>query len=319
MLFEKYIFQIIHLLLLHIFLFSNIIFNKKYFYKNMNINFALREGVSILKLHCFPNAEVESRIIISSVLGKSKEKIFLESDSYILTENEYKNFINMIYMRLNYYPISQITGKREFWGCDILVTEDTLDPRPDSETIVQAVLGIYKNHSTPFLMFDMGTGSGCLTIAIAKEYKNARGFAIDKNNKSLAIAKKNFQNHGICNRFKTFLFSWDNKKNILKNKFDLIISNPPYINSYVIRELQKEIRLHEPIIALNGGCNGLVLILSIFKILPLIMKKNGVFICEIGNKQDRILTSLCYKYGLRPHSKHKDLSGITRCMAFVFN
>ncbi|CAK8162657.1 peptide chain release factor N(5)-glutamine methyltransferase [Candidatus Xenohaliotis californiensis] len=269
-----------------------------------------------LKNASLQNTNKDAAMIVSKALNSTKEYLIINQDNSVKF-SEIRQCIKMVKMRINHYSISKIIGYKEFWGHEIMVNKNTLDPRPDSETIVDALIKHWPNKNKSLTILDLGTGTGCLAIAVAKEYKRSKGFALDINHKSLMLARQNLKKHNLLNRFKPLKTSWNSYASITKKKFDVIISNPPYIKSRAINNLANEVKLGEPLIALNGGCNGLHSILSIFKILKIIMKENGVFICEIGFMQEKELVLLYKKYGLTAKRHHHDLSGKIRCITFT--
>lgn len=210
--------------------------------------------------------------------------------------------------RAERYPISQIIGNREFWSKNFIVNQHVLDPRPDSETIILAVLKYYPNKEQKLKIADFGTGTGCLLISVLSEYEHAVGIGFEKSLEAYKVACQNVKKHNLPSRARILPNSWTKCRGL----FDLIISNPPYIKSSKLKNLQAEVQ-KEPKMALDGGIDGLSCYLSIFPILRKCFKKNGAAILEIGEDQndiDKIIPS----YGLSFQEYVYDLAGMKRCI-----
>lgn len=212
--------------------------------------------------------------------------------------------------RLNHRPLSKIYGSQEFYGLDFKVNDHVLDPRPDTETIVDiAVRKFRKKH--PKYIIDLGTGSGCLIIALLIKFPGAQGVAVDKSPEALEIAKENALSHEVLDRL-TFIQSdwWDGIDQ--GESFDLIVSNPPYIRESVIPELSQEVQNHDPILALDGGEDGLQAYKKIFSKLNTYMNEGAVGLFEIGYDQKRDAVRLGEEAGFIVHNVHQDLAGNPR-------
>ncbi|GHM57920.1 MAG: release factor glutamine methyltransferase [Candidatus Mesenet longicola] len=271
------------------------------------ISALLKESINNLSLCGIYTPRLDSEILIGHVLGLERSFIIANYDYEVEEEHE-KSFLELISKRCKRYPIAQIIGKREFWGLDFLVNQHVLDPRPDSETIILAVLKYYRNKNTRLRIVDFGTGTGCLLISILHEYKHSIGIGFEKNVNSYRVALSNIKKHTLLSRAKIVLGSWENSNGL----FDLIISNPPYIKKSMLKKLQPEVQ-NEPIIALDGGSNGLKCYLSILPILKRSLKKGGFAILEIGESQNNIKKIIPF-YGLIFVSYAYDLSGNKRCI-----
>ena len=191
----------------------------------MRLNDLLKTTTSSLKKAGITTPDLDARVLLEQVLQKEKTFILLHPD-YDLTEPQQRQYEGYLKRRLNREPVSKILGEKEFWSLSFKTTKDTLDPRPDSETLIEAVIESFQDKSAPYKLLDLGTGTGCLLLALLTEYQNASGVAVDVSHKALEIAKKNAKTLGVENRVTFLQSNWcDN----LKGKFDIIVSNPPYI------------------------------------------------------------------------------------------
>lgn len=212
--------------------------------------------------------------------------------------------------RLAGKPLSRIYGQREFWGLPFKINEHTLDPRPDSETLIEAALKHYKAQGTqPETILDLGTGSGCLLLSLLSEFPLAWGLGVDLSLEAAKIAKENAANLNLAGRSAFLNGNW---AETLDHKFDLIIANPPYIDSDMIPNLDKEVRNHDPILALDGGKDGMQDYNEIFSMIFRILKPGGIALFEIGFDQSEKITRLSEKYGLSCAAIHPDLAGNPR-------
>jgi release factor glutamine methyltransferase len=259
------------------------------------------------------NSKLDVLILLSHALLFSKEQIIFNPDLE-LNPAQQKSFFDLILRRAAREPVSQIIGKREFFGEDFFVSKDVLDPRPDSESLIELVLkNFLKDQKLTIL--ELGVGSGCLIITLLKALKIADGAGVDISDKALEVCKKNAEHHQVHNRLrlmKSDLFSG------LKplEKFDLIISNPPYISSSVIENLEPEVRIYEPRTALDGGVDGLDFYRKISAQAKNFLNKNGQIILEIGfDQKEKVIEIFSEKEFLLIDSK-SDLSGVTRVLRF---
>jgi len=218
----------------------------------MNLQIIINSAYQDLKKSNIKSALIDSEILLSQAINKSREFIILNSN-YNVSEKEYWYFKEMVNQRLRGKPIAYITGKKFFWKDEFIINEKVLIPRPDTEIIVEQVLKIFKN-KTKINFLDIGIGSGCILLSILKERKDFRATGIDISNYALKVCKINAYKLGVKNRIKLFKSDID-KFN--KEKYDLIISNPPYIKNLDLTYLEKDIAKFEPKIALNGGLDGI--------------------------------------------------------------
>ncbi|MDE2320118.1 MAG: peptide chain release factor N(5)-glutamine methyltransferase [Rhodospirillales bacterium] len=208
-------------------------------------------------------------------------------------------------------PLAYITGHKEFWGLDFLTSPDTLIPRPDTETLVEAVLA---SGLAPRTILDLGTGTGCLLLACLHEFPAAFGIGVDLNPQAARLARWNAQRLGLGNRAAFLAGGWANS---LEHKFDLVLSNPPYIKSADVAGLMPEVAAYEPALALDGGTDGLSAYAAIFADLPRILTPGGVAVLELGASQAKSVSKLARKAKL-DYSINNDLSGTERVIVLRF-
>ena len=280
----------------------------------MNIENAIKEAVEILNKNSIASAILEARILMSFVTNLSKEDIIFKSTHINLSQDQKEKYFDLIHKRIKKIPLTHLTNNREFFGNNFYVDENVLDPRPDSETLVEMMIKKYQNSS--FLnLCEIGCGSGCLIISVLKHFKDWNGLAIDISKKALEIAQKNAQNNEVFERIEFLesnLFK-DFKDNQI---FDIIISNPPYIPTADIENLQDEVRLYEPRIALDGGLDGLDFYRHIANQSRKFLKSNGNIFLEIGYNQHREVIDIFEKFNFKFIDSAKDLSGIIRVLEF---
>ena len=280
----------------------------------MNIENAINEAVEILNKNSIASAILEARILISFVTKLSKEDIIFKAPQINLSQEQKEKYFDLIHKRIRRIPLTHLTNNREFFGNNFYVNENVLDPRPDSETLVEMTIKKYQNSS--FLsLCEIGCGSGCLIISLLKHFKDWHGLAIDISKKALEIAQINAENNEVFGRIE-FLES-NLFKNLTDNHiFDIIISNPPYIPSADIENLQDEVRLYEPRIALDGGLDGLDFYRQIANQSRKFLKINGNIFLEIGYNQHQEVIDIFEKFNFKFIDSAKDLSGIIRVLEF---
>jgi len=246
----------------------------------MNIQSAIIKGTNILKGKYIKSAHLDTEILMAKALDQDRKYIILNNDINLKEEN-LKYFEKLIKQRASRKPIAYLVNKKFFWNSEFYVTNDTLIPRPDTELIIEQILELTKNKNKMSIL-DIGVGSGCILLTILKEKKNFYGTGIDVSKKCINISKINAKNLKVEARTKFYKTDVDK---FVQGKYDLIVSNPPYINKHNIKYLEKDVVNFEPKLALDGGLDGLSEIRKVIKKSSELIKKNGKFILEIGFDQ----------------------------------
>ena len=275
----------------------------------MNILKAIKKGDNILKEHGIKSHKLDSEILMSQVFGKNRTDIILNFDMN-LTIKEIEVFNNLIKERSKRKPIAYLLGKKEFWKYEFDINENVLIPRPDTEIIVEQVLKLTKNKSR-LKILDIGIGSGCILLSILKEKKGFYGTGIDICKKTLDICKSNVKKLNLINSVKLFKSDVDNFN---YGKYDLIISNPPYINKFKLKYLEKDVRDYEPISALDGGVDGLHKIKKVIYNSSKLIKNGGTLILEIAFDQSDKVKKILRRNGYYILDVVKDLAKNNRCI-----
>ena len=275
----------------------------------MNINLAIIQGAKVLKDNSIHNSYLDSEILMSKVIEKDRKYILLNSDRY-LDNRDLNSFQKLIKKRSLGKPIAYLTNKKFFWDSEFLVSDDTLIPRPDTELIVEKVLELTA-HKKKISILEIGVGTGCILLSILKEKKNFYGTGIDISKNCLNVSKLNAIKLRVNSNLKLYKSDVD-KFNL--GKYDLIISNPPYIKNYNLKYLEKDVAKFEPKLALDGGLDGLSAIRKVIKKSSELIKKNGKFVIEIGFDQKNRVINLLKKKGFYINSINKDLANNDRCI-----
>ena len=275
----------------------------------MNICFAINQGSKILKNKLISNSGLDSEILMAKTIKKNRNYILLNSN-YIINRNELNNFYNLIEQRSLGNPIAYLINKKFFWNSEFFIKSGVLIPRPDTELLVENVLNITKQNNK-IKILDIGVGSGCILLSILKERQNFYGTGLDLSKKCIDITRINANNLGLSPRLKLYKSDVD-KFNI--GKYDLIVSNPPYIKKNNIKYLERDIAEFEPRLALDGGLDGLSEIRKVVKKTSKLIRKNGKFVLEIGFDQKNKVINILKKEGFYINSIQKDLANNDRCI-----
>ena len=269
---------------------------------------AIRFGSEILKEKKIPSHILDSEILLSKTLNKSRENILTNLDHKINKKDflTYKGYLNR---RSKNEPVAYILEEKEFWSKKFNVNKETLIPRPETELLVDKILKLYNNKTISIL--DVGTGSGCIIISLLSCLKKSSGVGVDISKDAVKTAKSNAIKHQLSDRLKFFNKSFHN---IFSKKFDLIVSNPPYIDRKDLKNLSDDIKKYEPRIALDGGNDGLDLIKKIIYKSKEILKINGVLALEIGNEQNKKVSKILIDNGFRVKQVIKDYKDNIRCL-----
>ena len=275
----------------------------------MNIENILNEGINILQKNKIANPQLDSEILLSNSIKRDKKHIILNPKE-ILNSEQLEKFNSLIERRKKGEPIAYLINKKEFWKDEFFVNKDVLIPRPDSELIIEQVLKIYSK-DVQLQVLDIGTGSGCILLSILKERSNFYGTGIDISKKSINISKFNAKQLNLTNRVKFFHSSVDNFNN---GKYDIIVSNPPYIEQLSLKYLERDVVNFEPKLALSGGFDGFSKIRKVINKASILIKKNGKFILEIGfNQKDKVIKIL-KEEGFYVNKAIKDYGNNDRCI-----
>lgn len=274
----------------------------------MNISEALQKATEKLKENKINEPRREANSLLAFALGKDKTFLIAHSE-YELSEKESKNFQKLLERRANREPLQYIRGTQEFFGLDFIVTPDVLIPRPETELLVEAAIEILKTKEKPHFC-EIGTGSGCISVSLLHEIKNASAIGADISEKALEITKLNAEKISVSERLK--LIKSDVFENIENEKFDLIVSNPPYISIEDFQDLQSEVKNFEPQNALTDEANGLSIIEKIVSETPKFLKSHCYLLIEIGYDQSNQVEKMFDLEIWRSVEFLLDLQGIRR-------
>ena len=254
---------------------------------------------------------LDAQLLLGAVLGLDRSGL-LTAGSKAVTTEQGRAIAALMARRHAREPVSRITGSREFWGLPFLLGPDTLDPRPDTETVVAAALAFLKDRAGPVRIVDLGTGTGCILMALLHERPDAVGLGIDLAPGAVAIARRNAARLGLSNRAAFAVGDWLSP--VADGLADLIVANPPYIPRDVIPSLEPEVSRYDPIRALDGGPDGLEAYRRLGPDLVRALRPDGKAFLEIGEEQDRNVTRILHGGGMNVSAARQDLSGTTRCL-----
>ena len=274
----------------------------------MNLENTVKKASQILKNHNIYSHELDAQIILSDIMGIKREFLITNNEINI-SEKVLEKYDIAIRRRIKREPVAYITGKKEFWSEDFTVNQATLIPRPETELLIYKAIDFFKNKRINIL--DIGTGTGCILLSILKELNFSRGTGIDISSKAIATAEINSKNLNLFSRTKFKVFDL-NKYNA--GKYDLIVSNPPYIPSRDIKNLSKDIVNYEPLTALDGGVDGLDLIKKVIYKSNHLLKRKGLLALEIGHNQYKRVSEILRYNGYREISKECDFNLNIRCI-----
>ena len=275
----------------------------------MNIEKAIKEAFKILKTKKIKTALLDSEILMSEILKKDRRFLIMNPQEKI-TDNDYKNFKKILASRLKSKPIAYLTGVKSFWKYDFDVNEKVLIPRPETELLIEQVLENYKNKQN-INFLEVGTGSGCIILSILKEKKSFLGKGVDVSKDSLEVCKANANKLGLISRLKLFKSDIDN---FFTGKYDLIISNPPYIKKFDFKGLDDDVVKYEPRKALDGGLDGLSEIRKVVKRSSKLIKNRGKLILEIAHDQKNEVIKILKSNNFYINKVVKDFAKKDRCI-----
>ena len=269
----------------------------------------LKKGSNFLKKNKIKNPYLDTELILSKVTNKKREEILLNSNNK-LKNRDIANFNNYLFRRYEKEPMAYILGYKHFWKHKFLINKSVLIPRPDTELLIEQTLKYLPREKSKKIL-DVGTGSGCIVLSLIKERPKCRATAIDISKNAINVAKTNAKLHQLENKINFINIDIDKYKS---NNYDLIVSNPPYVNSIELKRLDDDIKFHEPMLALSGGFDGLRDLEKVIKNSKKLLKINGKLILEIGHRQKNQCSKILYENGYYINQISKDLSGKDRCI-----
>ena len=275
----------------------------------MNYKEVINYGVIRLRKYNIENPGLDSELIFAKTLNKTREEILVNLNNKI-NNDQFINFKSLLKLREKKSPIAHILGLKEFWKYKFLINKDVLIPRPETEHIVEEALKLVKINESKSIL-DLGTGSGCIIVSLIKERPKCKGSAIDISGKAIKIARINAKMHHIDNKIKFLKIDIDK---YLTKKYDLIVSNPPYINFVEYNRLDEDVKFHEPKLALLGGVDGFREIKKVIKKSLNLLKLNGKLIIEIGEKQKNKAVKILRENNFYINKVCKDLSDKNRVL-----
>ena len=275
----------------------------------MNIEEAIKEASQLLERKKIKSALLDSEILMSKVLKRDRKFLIMNS-GYKIVDKDYKNFRKLINSRLKRKPVAYLTGVKSFWKYDFKINEKVLIPRPETELLIEKVLEYYKNKEN-INFLEIGIGSGCIILSILKEKKSFLGKGLDVSKESLKVCKVNAKKLGLNSRLKLFKSDIDN---FILGKYDLIISNPPYIKNLDLKNLDDDIINYEPKKALDGGFDGLSEIRKVVKKSSELIKNRGKLILEIAHDQKNEVKKILENNNFYINKVVKDFAKKDRCI-----
>ena len=285
---------------------------------SISIAEALRQGYEILEDAGVPEARREAGSLLSFVLGRDRTFLISHAED-LIDQDSVRRFEAGVERRATGEPLQYITGVQDFFGRAFRVTPDVLIPRPETELLVEAAVDVVGGRgSAPFLC-DIGTGSGCIAITLLCEIRKARAVAVDKSPAALEIAKLNAQDQSVTDRIAFAVSDCLDALDASAYAFDLVVSNPPYVSANMMAGLQREVRDHEPLVALSPGADGLTVIRRLLQQTPLFLKQSGHLLMEIGFDQGEAVKSLIDEAVWRLVDIRPDLQGIPRIVVLQKN
>ena len=268
----------------------------------------LAAAAAELKSAGVDNPRRDARILLAAALGLASNANLPDR---ALTAAEARRFKAWVARRARREPVSRILGRREFWTLTLKLNRDTLDPRPDSETLVEAALARIPDRARALRILDLGTGTGCLLLALLSELPHATGLGVDRAPGAVKAARANAKEAGLAARARFAQGDWTKG---LDGKFDVVVSNPPYIPARAIPGLMPEVARFDPRAALDGGCDGLAAYRAIIADLARVLAPYALVAFEIGEGQAGALAKLLKAGGLQVLETRRDLAGSERCI-----
>ena len=276
----------------------------------ITVGTALAEAAAQLSSAGISDARREARLLVATALGWDTARVlgFPEAE---MTAVAGERLASLLARRRVREPISRILGHREFWSLRFELSPDTLDPRPDSETLIEAALAMLEHRDLAYRVLDFGTGTGCLLLALLSELPRAIGIGIDLSNGALATARRNAAALGLGARARFVCGNWGDS---VSGAWDIVLANPPYIASDEIDRLSPEVARFEPRCALDGGADGLSAYRLLAPVISRILAPTGIAVIEVGAGQAQTVAGLMVGAGLALRAIRHDLSGVDRCL-----
>lgn len=282
---------------------------------SVTVAVALQDAARRLRAAGIGSTRLDARLLLGAVLDLEAPQLIAHPERP-LAATENARFRELVDQRCRRRPLAQLLGRREFWGLAFRVTPDTLDPRPDSETVIEAALACVPARQAPLRVLDLGTGTGCILLSLLHELPHATGIGIDRSEPALAVARGNAVDLGLADRAVFQLGNWTEG---LEGSFDLVVSNPPYIPSAEIDGLMPEVAHHEPRPALDGGVDGLDAYRVIAEGLGGLLRPDAYLLVEIGDGQSDSAAAVFAARGLACTGRRSDLGGRPRCLTLRWN
>lgn len=276
-----------------------------------SISQALREAAAVLQDAGVPEARRDASSLLAFVLAKDRTFLIAHAED-ALADGILARFQETVQRRAVGEPLQYITGVQDFFGREFRVTPDVLIPRPETELLVEAAIEVSGGRDASAFVCDVGTGSGCIAVTLLCEMAKARAVAVDKSPAALATAKLNAQNHSVADRAEFLVSDCFNALDPRLYRFDLVVSNPPYVSASMLPGLQREVRDHEPLVALSPGADGLTVIRRLIKETPDFLEPDGHLLMEIGFDQGEAVKNLVDESFWHLVDIKPDLQGIPR-------
>lgn len=273
----------------------------------------LRQATEVLQRAGLEDPRRETRLLLGWATGRDPAGLFSLTT---VSESDATRFEGAVTRRAAREPLAFIVGETGFWTLDFHTTPDTLIPRGDSEALIEALLGVRPDRAAPLKMLDLGTGTGCLLLSALSEYPQAWGVGVDLSAGAAALARRNAGRNGLQDRSCFLAGNWDSA---LAGKFDVVISNPPYIETADVPDLMPEVARYEPSRALDGGQDGLDAYRLLCRALPSLLVSGGHAILEMGLGQIDVVSEIGRANGLREVARQNDLGGIARALVLQWS
>ena len=274
------------------------------------VGFFLCQAGQRLRGAAIPEPRMEARLLLAHAMDTDAAALLRDPRAAVPPDAAVR-FAAMLRRRLDHVPVAHLLGSAGFWTLDLEVSPDTLIPRPDTETLVEAALEIFPDRAAPIRVLDLGTGTGAILLAVLAERPRAWGVGVDRVPEAAALARRNAARNALGNRAAILVADW---AAALRGRFDLVLSNPPYIEAAAIDALMPEVARHEPRSALDGGSDGLDAYRTLTRALPGLLAPGGRAVLELGEGQAAAVSALARASGLAVLALRNDLGGVPRAV-----